>query len=81
MFQKNTQDEYVDTGIQISEKNITVETENLSSLTEGIPRSYTMNFLNNEKKRNVLQSIQNRTVQIIQDFDCGDYIVIHALSK
>lgn len=70
------------TSVRIDEKNITIETKNLSQILRGIPqKTFTLQFLTPTHKENILSSLLERGIEIIQGVSNEDsYLIIHALS-
>ena len=80
LYEANIKNELQDTGIRIDERNITIETENLSALVRGIPqRSFNLSGLSLAQKRAILNSMQSRNIEIMKNHNNQGSMIIHAL--
>jgi hypothetical protein len=79
LFQKNARKEFIDSGIVVSEKEMTVETENIHALMRSIPqKSFMLNQLTHAQKMAIMNSLSTRNISVARGFHSGS-LVIHAL--
>ena len=79
LFQINARKEFIDTGIVLSEKEMTVETENIHALMRSIPqKSFKLSQLTHAQKMAIMQSLSSRVISVERGIHSGS-LVIHAL--